>query len=262
MAEDKALVVRADVKLPPELESQLAALPEEQRQQFLDFYRDELLASKQGIEFQPSRIIISKESLSYIDELGKASRELEGVIVFKHPTRGYWDPKDDETTFPMCSSLDGVYGNPDERGIAAGIAPGQECATCPFNEWGSAVDEHGNPGKGKACTEKRRLFLAIEGSNLPFVLDLPTTSIKGFDKYISARLNQGIPDIAYKTKFTLRAAGSGRETYAIAEFALGSPVSPSDMVKLAQMRSDIQLAAQKMDVGDGTDYAEDSPFDG
>src|SRR5690606_24356136 len=101
---EQALTVQ-DVKLPAELEAQLAGLSEAERQEFIAFYASELKASKQGIEFHPTRIRISKESLTFVDELGSSTRELEGVIVFKHATRGYWDPEDEETTIPMCSSL-------------------------------------------------------------------------------------------------------------------------------------------------------------
>lgn len=254
MAENStALANVGDLQIPGLTKEQLAALSEEERHQLLEFYRQELAESKQGVELRPPRIKISKDSLQFVDELGNTFRELEGVIVFKHVARGLWDRTDSENPAPICSSLDGKHGNPDARGVAAGIQPGQACATCPFNQWGSATDEHGNPMRGKACKEMRRVFVATEGSQLPAVLTLPPTSITAFDKYISARVNRGIADIAATTKFSLREEKDGPRRWAVVEPSLGSPVPPQTMLKLAQMRHDIQQAAARMGV-DEADY--------
>lgn len=254
MAENStALANVGDLQIPGLTQEQLAALSEEERHQLLEFYRQELAESRQGIEIKIPRIKISRDSLQFVDELGNPTKELEGVIVFKHTARGLWDRQDKENPAPICSSLDGIHGNPDERGVAAGINPNQACATCPFNQWGSAVDEAGNPTRGKACKEMRRVFLALEGAMLPSVLTLPPTSITAFDKYISARLNRGIADIAATTIFSLREEKDGSRKWAVAEPRLGPPVPPQQMLKLAQMRNDIQQAAARMGV-DETDY--------
>src|SRR5690625_4645325 len=146
-----------DLQIPGMTEEQLAELSEEDRATLVEFYQRELAESKQGIQLQPPRIKISKDSLQFVDEMGDATRELEGVIVFKHTARGLWDRNDNENTAPVCSSLDGVTGNPDDRGQEMGIEVGQACKTCPFNEWGSATDEQGNHLRGKACKEMRRI---------------------------------------------------------------------------------------------------------
>lgn len=248
-----ALAVIGDIQIPGITQDQLMALPEEERRQLIEFYRQELTESKQGIELRPPRIRISKDSLQFIDELGNTFKELEGVIVFKHVARGLWDRGDTENPAPVCSSIDGVYGNPDDRGQAMGISPGQQCLNCPFNQWGSATDDQGNPMRGKACKEMRRVFIAQDGAQLPSVLTLPPTSITAFDKYISARINRGIADIAAKTKFTLREEKDGPRKWAVAEPSLGSPVPPQQMLRLAQLRRDIQQAAARMGV-DEADY--------
>lgn len=254
MAQDStALATRGDIQIPGISQEQLMALSDEERRQLLDFYHQELAESKQGIELKIPRIKISRDSLQFVDELGNTMKELVGVIVFKHVARGLWDRKDDENPAPVCSSLDGIHGNPDDRGQAMGIAPGQACASCPFNQWGSATDEFGNPMRGKACKEMRRVFLAQEGAFLPSVLTLPPTSITAFDKYISARINRGIADIAAKTVFTLREEKDGSRKWAVAEPRLGEPVPPKEMLRLAQLRRDIQQAAARMGV-DEADY--------
>ena len=260
-----ALATIGDIQIPGISQEQLMALPEEERRQLVEFYRQELAESKTGIELKIPRIKISRDSLQFMDELGNPQKELEGVIVFKHVARGLWDRNDKENPAPVCSSLDGIYGTPDERGEAMGIAVGQPCANCPFNQWGSATDEFGNPTRGKACKEMRRVFLAQEGAQLPSVLTLPPTSITAFDKYISARINRGIADIAAKTRFTLREEKDGARKWAVAEPHLGAPVPPQQMLRLAQLRRDIQQAAARMGV-DEVDYdtsaesGDDTPF--
>jgi len=63
------------------------------------------------------------------------------------------------------------------------------CESCPKNQWGSAT----NGGKGKACSEKRRLFLMTSDSiSTPeavsmgevAALRIPVTSVKGFATYV------------------------------------------------------------------------------
>ena len=63
---------------------------------------------------------------------------------------------------------------------------GDNCQTCPKNEWGSAPT-----GKGKACKNQRRLILVppnFDESTEPMSMYVSPGGLKNFDKYVS-RLN-------------------------------------------------------------------------
>jgi hypothetical protein len=221
----------------------LSQYSEEERREIIEFYKAEMAGSKEGVDLRPSRIKISKDTLQFMDEMGNTTKELTGVIVYKQKARGYWD-RDSDDKMPVCSSINGIIGIQTEDGAE------KKCADCPYNQWRSAIDDSGNPARGKACKEMRRVFLLQKGSALPVVLTLPPTSITEFDKYISARISRGLADIATETVFTLTAETGGKFTYAKIQCSTGAPVPPHEMMRIAKMRNDIQAAAQRMAVAD------------
>lgn len=106
--------------------------------------------------------------------------DLEGILLYNHSANAYWQEGEeygDETTPPLCQSMDGKigYGN-----------PGGLCASCGFNEFGSAAK-----GKGKACKNMRTLYLLRSGEFMPLQISLPPTSIKPYNSF-------------YNTVFALR----------------------------------------------------------
>lgn len=208
--------------------------------QLAQIVRHELDTTKEGVDLQPTRIKINKDSCTFVDAFGASTDELRGVIVFKQKTRGFWKRGEN---IPLCSSLDGITGTVTETNAS------KSCAACPYNEWGSGTDEAGNPTAGKACKEMRRIFVAQENSELPVVLTLPPTSIKEFDKYISARVSQGIPDTAAETVFRLVPMKSDANfQYAVVQPKLGKRLSPQEMLRFSKMRNTLQVAAAKMAV--------------
>ena len=74
-----------------------------------------------------------------------------------------------EITAPTCSAADGL--NPD---VPEPIA--ETCTKCPYNAWGSAITQSGK--KGKKCSDYKRLVIWVVGTDTPFVMDLPATSLK------------------------------------------------------------------------------------
>ena len=105
--------------------------------------------------------------------------DLTGIIVDHHPANSYW--KDDYAgggnAAPDCFSMDGKTGIEKETGCV------RDCASCPYNQFGSAGD-----GEGKACKNTHKIYLLREGETLPIVLTLPPTSIKPFKEYIAKRV--------------------------------------------------------------------------
>ena len=113
-----------------------------------------------------------EESLQYI----------EGIIVHHSPPRAYWATSLDEgegSGPPDCSSEDSQWG--------VGT-PGGDCFTCPLGQWGSA-----DKGAGKACKEKRLLYILRADAILPIVVQAPATSIGNIKKYMLRLANSRTP---------------------------------------------------------------------
>jgi len=119
-----------------------------------------------------------------------AGNTLDVVIISSPIERLYYTARYDPTNSapPVCFAL---------GSSATGLAPSPlsetpqstSCDTCPKNQWGSST----NGGKGKACSEKRRLFLVTADSintaedvELAEVaaLRVPVTSVKGYSTYV------------------------------------------------------------------------------
>lgn len=126
-----------------------------------------------------------------LDEGVKAVKALTGIILHWMPTRTYWSKglDDGESGPPDCSSTDL------ERGIGD---PGGECAVCPFNQWDSA-----EKGSGKACKERRLLFLLQPDSYLPLLVQVPTMSLKPLNQYLMRLASKGIMYHSVVTSLTL-----------------------------------------------------------
>ena len=101
------------------------------------------------------------------------TKQIDGIIILTQITRAYW-----ESEFtgggdpPVCTSPNGLVGIGN---------PGGDCRSCALNQFGSA--KNGN-GRGKACNEKRFLFMVTSEETLPIVIKAPAMSLKGAKKYL------------------------------------------------------------------------------
>lgn len=120
-------------------------------------------------------------------------KSLEGIIIHVTRRRAYWPSPEPSNEPPQCSSIDCVNGSGD---------PGGDCATCPFNEFGSALRPGGKKGRGKACKESALLFLLRPGHNLPEVVRTPPASLRAVRQY---RLNLKVPYYSCITRLSLKA---------------------------------------------------------
>jgi hypothetical protein len=106
----------------------------------------------------------------------KAVDLFEAVILYRQSTinKAYWKSITVTKTPPDCRSHDGITGIGD---------PGGLCANCPLNKFGSALDASGNPLPSKACNDRQMIFPLLEGDSLPYVLNLPPTSLRSFGSF-------------------------------------------------------------------------------
>lgn len=129
-------------------------------------------------------------------EGSEPSKTLSGIVVHFTNPRSYWEKGLDEGGEggpPDCFSPDSTTG--------VGRFQGQACATCPMNEFGS-----GRGGRGKACKEKRMLFMLQPDSYIPLVIQIPTMSIAPLRQYMMRLASRGIPYWSVVTEVSLESA--------------------------------------------------------
>lgn len=122
------------------------------------------------------------------------AKDIDGILVHISTPRVYWQTNDMDGSPPDCASPDGEFGVGD---------PGGECFTCPLNQWGSKSDG----SKGKACSEKRMLFVLRPNSLLPSVIQGPTTSIRNIRRYMLHLGEAGLRPWQVVTRFSLEREG-------------------------------------------------------
>lgn len=157
------------------------------------------------------------------------AKELIGVIVGHKPQNAYWaDAYTGENNGPDC------YSDDSKTGIDSNTGEVKDCATCPFNQYGSAVNAQGQPTKGKACKNLHRIYLLQEGAMFPVIINIPPTSIKPFKDYLAKRLLlRGKRPHQVLTKITLKKASSNDGiTYSQCVFAKAGDLSPEIMKSL------------------------------
>jgi len=159
-----------------------------------------------------------------LDEGVKAAKSLEGIILHWLSIRSYWQSGLDEgdgASPPDCWSPDGHIGTGN---------PGGVCLTCFLNAWGSATK-----GDGKACKEKRILFLLQPNAYLPLLVQVPTMSIRPFNQYMLRLASAGIMYHGVVSGLTLEKSQQrgGGITYSKMAF------------KKIRVLSDVEIAAVK-----------------
>lgn len=108
------------------------------------------------------------------------TKKIPAVIVHVQPQRLYWETQygEGEVTPPDCFSTDLLVGHG---------SPGGNCAECPMNQFGS-----GRGGEGKACSEKRNIYILTKDTLLPYNLSAPVKSIQNYRKYLVALTQVGV----------------------------------------------------------------------
>jgi hypothetical protein len=122
-----------------------------------------------------------------------AVKKVPAVILIAQDVRAYYETEyDGGNEPPTCSSPDGVTG----YGI-----PGGNCADCLHAQWGS-----GREGRGQACQQRKQLLLLTEYGNLPYLLNVPPTSLKPLRKYMMALTGQSLAYYTAMTELSLEKA--------------------------------------------------------
>lgn len=193
---------------------------------------NELLADYSDMEFKLDRAKIPSGGglmfeLPGEEDEAEQIKELVGVIVYQHPVNGYY-----KTAYkggnnpPDCCSFDGINGAGD---------PGGNCKSCPMNQYGSASE-----GDGKACKNRRWLYLLRENELLPIMISVPTASLQSFSQYMKHLLCKGVKYSQVVTRLSLRKAVSkGGITYSQVTFKQVRPLSADECTAISNMSGQI-----------------------
>ena len=129
------------------------------------------------------------------EENPDVATEIVGIILDHHAVNSRWNGNyDGSDEPPVCSSFDG------KQGLVAETGELKDCATCPYNQFGSAED-----GRGKVCKNSHRVYILRQGNPVPMVLTLPPTSIKYIRDYIAKSIVlKGMRCYDVITKITLK----------------------------------------------------------
>jgi hypothetical protein len=182
-----------------------------------------------GLEFSPDRIKIPAGGATTFEipdgdsEDGtRSAKEITGVILLHHPAFAYYATKyTGGSNPPDCGSFDGVHG--------VG-APGGDCRTCPYNQFGSGE------GKSKACKNRRMLYILPEGEIFPMTLSLPTGSLKAFTTYVKHQLTKGRKLSKIVTRITLKkAVNASGITFSQTAFSFVRALSPQEVEAVSAM---------------------------
>ena len=172
-------------------------------------------------------------------------KQIDTVIVFTHRVSAYWPGTygsgDDAAKIPACSSMDGKTGfNPSTGEIT-------QCESCPFNQYGSGVDENGNPKKGKACKNMRRIYMMMDGDPNLYLLTVPPTSIKDINKQLAKILASGTPYTGMIVSFTLEKTKNSTGTpYSKVLVKKSGLLPPAVAAQVVQLRGKIKQQYQSL----------------
>jgi len=160
-------------------------------------------------------------------------KEFSAVILSQHPLRAYYKTQyTGGSNPPDCGSYDGVIGIPGENSGCVG----GNCKTCPYNKFGS------DGKKGKACKERRRLYLLKEGEIFPILFSLPTGSLQTFSKYIMKLLGKGYKSNSVVTRFTLKkATSSDGIAYSQAQFAIDRVLTKEEYALIDGLSNQVKM---------------------
>lgn len=215
-----------------------------------DVLNEAMMEDCQGLEFFFDRVKLPAgggtafEIPSAEGEDSEMVKDITGIIVYNHPAYAYYQDKyTGGNNPPDCGSFDGVTG------IGT---PGGDCATCPYNRFGSG------DGQSKLCKNKRMLYILREGELFPLTLSLPTGSLKTFTGYVKSQLSRGRKLNQMVTKITLKKASNASGiAFSQAVFTFDRMLTPDERAAVAGVSETVKTYAANLTPASFTD---DKPF--
>lgn len=130
---------------------------------------------------------------------------IEGVIIGTMERRRYY----------KSGYVKGASDPPDccSNDLKTGVGcPGDNCATCAFAQWGSKDPANGD-GKGAQACGHRRIFVLVRPNKLlPFIVDLPPTSLDNARAFLFQLLDDNLRRHEVVTSISLREGSKWTES--------------------------------------------------
>ena len=167
-------------------------------------------------------------------------KEFKAVILYHHPVHSFYKEKyTGGNNPPDCGSRDGHTGIETETGEV------KACKDCPNAVFGSG--ENG----GKACRQKRRIYILRENESLPIIVSLPTGSLADYSKYVMRLLSRGKKSNAVVTKFTLKKAQNTTGiNYSQVVCAVDRELNPAEQASINAISEQVKKFAGKVDIAE------------
>lgn len=155
------------------------------------------------------------------------AKTISGIVLHSRTIRQYWvDDYDGERNPPDCYSEDGTIGIGD---------PGGRCKTCPMNQFPERGDS--SKRRGKACKERRLLFILRPDAALPDMVSVPPGSLKAWRAYVDGLTRLGRPVWSVITGLRLQKAQSdGGIDYAQIAPVMEAQLTKEEVAGLAAYR--------------------------
>lgn len=160
-------------------------------------------------------------------------KDITGVILLQHPAFAYYAEKyTGGKNPPDCGSFDGITGSGN---------PGGSCAACPYNQYGSGE------GQGKACKNRRMLYILMEGELFPMMLSVPTGSLKEYTTYAKRQLSKGRKLSHIVTKVSLKkATNSSGITFSQAVFFFERMLTAEEITAIGTITEQVKSYASNL----------------
>lgn len=162
--------------------------------------------------------------------------ELKVVVLKAKPgfekryyARAY-DPNSTDAAVPDCFSMNGQTPDP-----SCSSPQNPSCSGCHNNVFGSGKDNNGNPGKGKACSDRKLLAVLYPNSDTKaleiYGLSLPPASLKAFGAYVNTLSAANIP---LPAAFTV-VGFDEKSTYPVLTFKYGGILQEKELGQIVPM---------------------------
>lgn len=205
----------------------------------LEFLSEAMNDECAGLNFQFDRISVGSGGMTAFKMPGEGGKvkmleEIVGVILHNHPANVYYRKAyDGSKNPPDCGSSNGIIGNGD---------PGGECAKCPYNKFGSS-----DKNNGKACKNRRMLYILQEGELFPIMLNLPVGSIRNYTDYTKRLLSKKMRVPQVVTRIELEGAqNSGGAEYSKATFKMVRVLNADERAVLNKMTEQVKEYAANL----------------
>lgn len=156
-------------------------------------------------------------------------RDFTGIICDQYLTKAYWEGKyggEGSGSAPDCASVDGLTPYVKEP-------VNDSCVTCPFNKFGSGVNQDGEPTRGKRCRDQKRVIVKIENNDLPCRMMLSAKNIGPFDTYMNDLQNQGLTIGSVLTRFkAVEGKGSSGQEFTAIDMTTARALSLDEVLEL------------------------------